>query len=118
MKEEPMDYSFDLVGVSPVLSFFDHQQKQQSALQAGAAYVGAYQCTLDAFLDSLETVPRYRGWNLDDVVDTVIQFWITNGEKVQHWKSRLDDAGRDSLVVGRVADVESLKTEFEALLGE
>lgn len=111
-----MDYTFELLGISPILAFFNHQQEQQAKQQDGAAYVGAYQCTLDAFLDSLEPVPRHRGWPMDAVVDTVIQFWVNNAEQVRHWRSRLDDAGAQSLVVARVADVTSLRSEFESLL--
>ncbi len=111
-----MDYSFEILGVSPVLSFFNHQQERKHQNRSGAAYLGAYRCTLDAFLDSVDTVPPEQGWNLDQVVDTVVNFWINNGEKVQHWKSRLEDAGTQNLVVARVADVEALKTEFDALI--
>jgi hypothetical protein len=113
-----MDYSFELVGVSPILTFFHHQQEQQHRPHSGAAYVGAYHCTLDAFLDSLEPVPPRRGWNMDAVVDTVIQFWVNNAEQVRHWRSRLEDAGQENLVVARVADVTSLRSEFESLFHE
>lgn len=113
-----MDYSFELVGVSPILTFFHHQQEQQHRHHHGAAYLGAYHCTLDAFLDSLEPVPPRRGWNMDAVVDTVIQFWVNNAEQVRHWRSRLEDAGQENLVVARVADVTSLRSEFESLFHE
>lgn len=108
-----MEYSFEIVGVSPVLSFFNHQLAAQSQ---GAEYLGAYHCTLDAFIDSIESVPQRRGWHLDRVVDSVIRFWLHNAEQVTHWKRRLEDAGSENLLVARVADLESLKVEFESLL--
>lgn len=111
-----MNYTFELLGVSPILTFFNHQQEQNK--RDGAAYVGAYHCTLDAFLASVEPVPRRRGWDMDSVVDTVIQFWVNNADQVRHWRSRLEDAGRENLVVARVADVRSLRHEFESLLKE
>lgn len=110
-----MEYTFDLVSVSPVLSFFNHQLGSHSQ-KTGAEYLGVYHCTLDAFLESVQTVPPTRGWDLDEVVDTVINFWLHNGHKVRHWKERLEDAGSENLLVGRVADLNALRFEFESLL--
>jgi len=112
-----MNYTFDILGVSPVWHFFNHQQeKQEHHPRAGAEYVGSYHCTLDAFLESVETVPRTRGWEFDRVVDSVIGYWMKNSDSIRHWKRRLQDAGDQNLLVARVADVHSLKTEFESLL--
>jgi plasmid maintenance system antidote protein VapI len=111
-----MEYSFELVGVSPVLSFFKHQQAVQRRQHTGAEYLAAYRCTLDALIESVEEMPPRNNWNLDRVVDTVINFWLNNNEKVSHWKKRLEDAGSDNLLVARVADLDSLKIEFETLL--
>lgn len=110
-----MKYSFEIVGVSSILSFFNHQQASQR--QAGAEYLGAYQCTLDAFIESVESTPMRHNWNLDQVVDTVIKFWLNNAEQVYHWKHRLKDAGAQNLLVARVADLDALRAEFESLLG-
>jgi len=54
---------------------------------------------------------------LDEVVDTVIHYWMNNAEGIQHWKECLDRAGNDNLLVARLADVKALKAEFDALLG-
>lgn len=113
-----MKYTFDLVGVSPVLSFFSYEQELQQQPLAGAQYLGAYQCTLDAFIQSVETVPTRRGWHLDEVVDTVINFWLNNAEQVNHWKRRLEDAGSENLLVARLADLNALRIEFEFLFSE
>lgn len=114
-----MKYSFDLVGVSPVLHFFNHQQQSvQKPPQPGVEYLGTQTCTLDAFIESLETVPDKWGWNLDQVVDTVIQFWLNNSDSIRYWKTRLNDAGKDNLLVARVADFSALQAEFESLLGK
>ena len=111
-----MKYLFEIVGVSPILSFFNHQQAMQQQLHARAEYLGSYQCTLDAFLESVQDMPRHRGWHLDRVVDSVINFWLNNGEQISRWKQRLADAGAENLLVARVADLEALKVEFETLL--
>lgn len=114
-----MKYSFDIVGVSPVLYFFDHQQKSWQAPQPqGVEYLGTHICTLDAFLESVESVTATWGGNLDQVIDTVVQFWLNNSESVNYWKARLSDAGKDNLLVARVADIQSLQAEFEFLLGK
>lgn len=111
-----MDYAFNIVGVSPTLSFFNHQQEiRQQPIQQGAEYLGAYRCTLDALIASVENVPPQRGWHLDRVVDTVIHFWVNNADLVGHWKKRLADAGQENLLVARVADVNALRHEFEWL---
>ena len=112
-----MKYTFELLGISPVLDFFTHQQKLlQQPPSAGIEYLGSYECKLDAFLESVETVPPKQGWNMDEVVDTVIQFWVNHSEPIRYWKARLNDAGHDNLLVARVADIRSLKAEFESLL--
>ncbi|HIK54721.1 MAG TPA: hypothetical protein IGS37_06130 [Synechococcales cyanobacterium M55_K2018_004] len=115
-----MEYSFELIGVSPILSFFNHQLYQQTDLQTdsdrGAEYLAAYRCTLDAFIDSMRTAVPRRGWNFDQAVDTVIDFWFRNEEQIRHWKRRLEDAGSENLLVGRLADVRALRIEFDALL--
>ncbi len=110
-----MDYSFEILGVSPLLFFFTHQQERQHQPDAGAAYVGSDRCTLDAFIDSVHTIPHLYGWNLDRVVDTVIQFWIANADAVRHWRSRLDDAGDQTVLIARVADIHAMRSEFEHL---
>ena len=112
-----MKYTFELLGISPVLDFFNHQQNfVQKLPPGGIEYLGSYACTLDAFLESVETVPPKPDWNMDEVVDTVIQFWVNHSEPIRYWKARLYDAGHDNLLVARVADIGSLKAEFETLL--
>jgi hypothetical protein len=114
-----MRYTFDIVGVSPVLHFFDHQQQSMCQPQhQGVEYLGTHTCTLDAFLKSVEIVPPKWDWNLDQVVDTVIHFWLHNSDTISYWKARLNDAGQDNLLVARVADIKALKAEFEFLLGK
>lgn len=113
-----MKYTFEILGISPVLDFFNHQQKyHQRGSSVGIEYLGTYQCSLDAFLKSVETVSPKRGWELDRVVDTVIQFWLNHSEPIRYWTERLKDAGQENLLVARVADIQSLKVEFESLLG-
>ena len=112
-----MKYTFDIVGVSSVLYFFNHQQENLHKPQTKRVeYLGTQICTLDAFLESVESVPTHGNWHLDQVVDTVIEFWFNNGETIKYWKNRLKDAGKDNLLVARLADIKSLQAEFESLL--
>ncbi len=114
-----MKYTFDIVGVSPILHFFNHQQQSEEKSQSqGVEYLGTHQCTLDAFLETVESVPSKWGWNRDEVVDTVVHYWMNNSESINYWKSRLTDAGKDNLIVTRLADIKALKSEFNSLLGE
>jgi plasmid maintenance system antidote protein VapI len=114
-----MKYTFELLGISPVLDFFNHQEKfHQKNQSVGIEYLGSYQCSLDAFIESVENVSPKRGWEMDRVVDTVIQFWMNQSECIRYWKERLKDAGKENLLVARVADIQSLQAEFESLLGK
>ncbi|WP_088242611.1 hypothetical protein [Calothrix rhizosoleniae] len=114
-----MEYTFNIVGVSHVLNFFDRQQTiAQTSENKGIEYIATHTCTLDALIASVEAVPPKVDWNLDRVVDTVIQFWLNNSDSIIYWKSRLQDAGKDNLLVARLADIQSLRYEFEFLLEE
>jgi len=107
-----MSYTFDILGVSPILYFFNQQQERQQKQPTGVEYVASYKCSLDALIQSVENISPNRSWDLDKVVDSVINFWMHNSESIEYWSSRLKDAGRENLLVGRVADVNSLRTEF------
>ena len=90
----------------------------QQTPQLGVEYLGTHKCTLDALLRSVETVPSMRGWDLDQVLDSVINFWMNNADRIRYWKARLNDAGSENLLVSRVADIHSLQAEFESLFGK
>jgi hypothetical protein len=111
-----MSYSFDIIGISPVLNFFNYQQKIEQHPSPSKTYVGSYRCTLDAFIQSTELTPRKPDWDWDDVVGSIVQFWLSHEEAVQHWQDTLADAEDDSLIVARIANFESLRTELESLL--
>ncbi|MGD1808184.1 hypothetical protein ACP6PL_22495 [Dapis sp. BLCC M126] len=111
-----MGYSFELLGISPVLHFFNQQQKLQVENNLNVEYLGHHKCSLDVFLKSVETISAYRSWRVDKVVETVINFWMNNADSVQYWNSRLKDAGENNLLVARVGDIKSLRQSFESLL--
>lgn len=112
-----MSYTFEILGVSPVLHFFNHQQeRQQKHAHPAVEYIASYQCTLDAIIRSVETVAPKKHFKLDQAVETIIDFWVNNSDIIEHWKDRLVDAGHESLLVSRLADFRSLKVEFERLV--
>jgi hypothetical protein len=114
-----MKYTFDIVGVSQILHFLNHQQQTlQKPQHQGVEYVTTHTCTLDAFIESVEPVPPKWGWDQDEVVGTVIDFWMKNSESIRYWKARLKDAGKDNLLVARVADIKALQAELEYLLDD
>jgi hypothetical protein len=112
-----MKYTFDIVGVSPVWQFFNHQQhsKQQPTPQA-IEYLGTHKCTLDALIETVEPVPIKWGWNTEQVLDTVVSFWMNNAESIRYWKARLTDAGNENILVARLADITAIQAEFDSLL--
>jgi hypothetical protein len=114
-----MSYTFEILGVSPTISFFNQQQQLlQQQQPSGVEYLGNRKCTLDGFVASVEIISPHRGWDVDRVVDTVISFWLNNSDSILYWKHRLQDAGNENLLVARVGDIKSLQAAFESLLGE
>ncbi|MBL1175723.1 hypothetical protein [Pantanalinema sp. GBBB05] len=112
-----MAYTFEILGVAPVLEFFNHQQTLlHHPPRQAVNYLGAYRCTLDALIQSVETVPPHSGWHLDQAIQTVIDFWMRNTDSVHHWRKRLDDAGAQNLLVSRLSTFEALRSEFDLLL--
>lgn len=112
-----MKYAFDLVGVSPVLDFFAHQQQiLQKSRNLALEYIGSHICTLDAFIQLIEPIPLKWGWEKDEVIKSAIDFWMNRSESILYWKSRLRDAGSDNVLVARIADVKALQVEFDSLL--
>lgn len=113
-----MEYTFEILGISPVLYFFNQQHEFiQKTPQLSVKYLGTHKCTLDALIESVEILPD-RSWDLERVVDTVIDFWMNNSDSIRYWKAHLNDAGSENLLVARVADIKSLRAEFESLLGK
>ncbi len=112
-----MNYTFEILGVSPILHFFKHQQQAtgQGSPRPAVAYVGVHTCTLDACLTSIETSLPPQGWDLESLLDEVVKFWMTHPDSIGHWKRRLQDAGEDSLLVTRVGTWSLMRWEFERL---
>jgi plasmid maintenance system antidote protein VapI len=117
--EDDVKYTFEILGVAPILSFFNQQQELlEHQPNAGVEYLGNRKCTLDAFVQSVETVSPNRGWEVDRVVDTVIGYWMNNSDSIQYWKRRLQDTDSENLLVARVGDIKSLQAVFESLLAQ
>lgn len=108
-------YSFDIIGVSPIIQFFQHQQQVEQTPHRSKAYLGSYNCTLDSFIDSTEMVCQKPDWDWDNVVSEIVNFWLKHEEKIQRWKIELDTIKGDHLIIGRVANVDRLRQEFESL---
>ncbi|MGK7906120.1 MAG: hypothetical protein AB4040_02685 [Synechococcus sp.] len=112
-----MNYSFELIGITPILDFFKHQHSHRvQANKFRAEYIGAYHCSLDRFLHHLQDVPIERKWDFDLLSQAVVDYWIASANSIQYWQSRLKDAGSSCLVVARVADTQALRNEFETML--
>jgi hypothetical protein len=111
-----MSYSFDIIGVSPVIQFFDHQQREEQHPDRSKAYLGSYCCTLDAFIEATEAIHRKPDWDWDAIVSTIVEFWLSQESDVRRWKRELESAaGESNLLVGRVVNYNRLRSEFEAL---
>jgi hypothetical protein len=113
-----MAYAFELIGISPVLTFFNQQQRLEKTPQRSKAYVGSYECTLDAFIGSTEMIHKKPSWNWDEVISTIIDFWLSHGDSIDHWRYELSQVGNENLLVARVVNMEILRQEFESLFEE
>ena len=110
-----MSYNFEIISITPVLTFFNYQQQVENDPQRSKAYIGSYFCTLDAFIESTEMIPQKPQWNWDEVIETMINFWVSHEDVVRLWKQELDNAQDNNLIIARVANVEALRQEFEHL---
>jgi hypothetical protein len=112
-----MAYSFELLGVTPLLDFFNYQQKNEQNPHRPKAYVGSYVCTLDSFIDAMDMIPKKPEWNWDEVVESMVKFWIQHEETIRLCELELTENKQEEpqLVIGRVANLEALRHEFEYL---
>lgn len=111
-----MSYCFDIVGIAPVLDFFYYQQKVEQNPYRSKAYLGSYECTLDGFIQGTETIHQKPDWNWDEVVESIIDFWLRQEKEIEKWKITLQEAKEGILVVGRVANVNLLRRDFDSLI--
>lgn len=111
-----MSYTFDIIGVTPVLTFFNYQQRHEQNPHRGQTHLGSYDCTLDAFIKSTKMISKKPDWDWDEVVNIMVNFWLKNEEKVRYWKAELDNLGKDNLIVAKVVSFDALRYEFENLL--
>ncbi|MBF2035872.1 MAG: hypothetical protein IGR92_10420 [Leptolyngbyaceae cyanobacterium T60_A2020_046] len=111
-----MQYNFDIVGISPIWTFFKHQQQIEASRDRSCAYLGSYACTLDSFIAATEFIHQKPDWDWDAVASKIVDFWLRHEDRVAHWKQELRLAQEESLIVARVANVKQLRHELERLL--
>jgi hypothetical protein len=111
-----MNYNFEIIGITPVLTFFNYQQEVEVSPKRSKAYLASYQCTLDAFIKSTKMIPQKPEWNWDEVIVTMINFWLKQEDSIRHWQLELKNAGKENLIVARVANFDVLRTELQNLL--
>jgi hypothetical protein len=107
-------YLFNIIGVASILHFFNHEQAQKAKPQpSGVTYIASYSCSLDAVIQSVENTQFQPNWQQEDILQSVMNFWLANLDSVTHWQQRLQDSGSDTLLISRVADPHSLRQELE-----
>lgn len=111
-----MSYSFEIIGIAPVLQFFNQQQQLATQAQLSQAYLGSYCCTLDGFINAAEQVHPKPDWDWDAIVAKMVEFWLSREVDVRHWRAQFSLAeGGGHLIVARVVNYASLRREFEQL---
>ena len=111
-----MSYNFELLGIAPILTFFNYQQEVENDPHRSKVYLASHQCTLDAFIESTKIIPQKPQWNWDEVIETTINFWLKNEDDIKHWRCKLADTSEDILLIARVANFDVFRSELEQLL--
>ncbi|HIK37975.1 MAG: hypothetical protein NZ901_07945 [Geminocystis sp.] len=111
-----MSYCFDIVGISPILDFFYYQQQVEQNPHRSRAYLGSYECTLDSFIQSTEMIIQKPDWDWDEVIESIVQFWLQRQEEVEHWRRAFSQCKEGNLLVGRIANMDFLRKELVSLL--
>ncbi len=111
-----MTYTFDIVGITPILTFFNYQEEVENSPSRAKTYLPSYECSLDGFIKSTEIIPNKPDWNWDEVVETMVKFWLENEPTIKQWKSQLLSVTNDSFLVARVANFNLLRREFETII--
>lgn len=110
-----MSYAFDIIGVTPLIEFFNYQQRHEQNPKRSKTYLGSYNCTLDAFIESTTMVHKQPYWDWDEVVNTIVNFWLKHEDKIQYWKQELTTVGQDNIIVARVVNYDVLRSELESI---
>ena len=110
-----MSYNFEIIGVTPILTFFNYQQELEIDPKRSKTYLGSYKCTLDSFIESTQIIPQKPEWNWDEVTKSIVNFWLKQENNIRHWQAELKQTNEQALVIGRVANLDSLRTEFEQI---
>ncbi|WP_013323174.1 hypothetical protein [Gloeothece verrucosa] len=111
-----MSYSFDIIGITPVLTFFNYQQQHEHNPHRGKTHLGSYECSLDSFIKSTKMVPSRPNWDWDEVTNIMIKFWLKNEDKIRYWKNELTRGKQEeNIIVARVVNFEALRNELESL---
>jgi hypothetical protein len=114
-----MTYTFNIVGVTPGRDFLGAKSAiLQQPQVIGVQYIPSYHCTLEALMESVDTIAWQNNWNRFEVLDAVVEFWMQNVDVVRHWKRKLYWADQDTLLISRIAELKALRTEFELLLAQ
>jgi hypothetical protein len=111
-----MSYTFDILGVTPILTFFNYQQEVESSPGRSKTYLASYECSLDAFIKSTELIPNKPDWNWDEVIETIVNFWLHNELTIKNWQSQLRSVNNDSFLVARVANFNLIRRELETII--
>lgn len=110
-----MSYGFDIIGTTSILEFFNYQQRHEQNPKRSKTYLGSYNCTLDAFIESTQMVHQQPNWDWDEVINTIINFWLKHEDKIQYWQQELTPLQPQQLIIARVVNFEVLRTELESV---
>ncbi|MDG2991398.1 hypothetical protein L3556_10715 [Candidatus Synechococcus calcipolaris G9] len=108
-----MAFVFEILGISPVIKLL--QEQEIYAQEQDIEYLGVHHCTLDTFVSSVEDISQRRHWHVQQAINTVMNFWVNNPEKIKYWAGQLEPENCNHLLLARVGKLEGLRTRWEGL---
>jgi len=66
--------------------------------------------------EKLAITPQKPDWNWDQVIESIIDFWLHQEKEIEKWRSSFTKTKEEILIIGRIANVNLLRRDFDSLI--
>jgi hypothetical protein len=113
-------FCFEIIDVRLKEHFLDFQTKFGKHMQnLGIIYVPVLECSLENVLSAIEYVPFERGFPIDQLSLTIVDYWFSQANDVERWCQQLRIANQgaywDSVIVCRMVHMPTFRYRLEDL---